>query len=87
MPHGLLDAEHMYAESVEENAYFPPSVTSEPPLLWIPRDEGGISRQEVAHTSKVIPITDEGCGFDEKNKLVWDPETARAPLWNEKVYY
>jgi hypothetical protein len=88
VPHGLLDVDHMYEEAVEENAYFPPSVTSEAPLLWVPRDEGGISRQEVAHTSKVIPITDEGSGFDEKNKLVWDPEgPTRPPLWSEKIYY
>ena len=87
VPHGLLDVNNMYTASVEENAYFPPSVTSEAPLLWIPRDDGGISRQEVQHTSKVIPITDEGCGLNEKNKLVWDPETSRAPIWDEKIYY
>lgn len=87
VPHGLLDANNMYDELVAENAYFPPSVTSPTPLLWIPRDGSGISRQEVAHTSRVIPITDEGCTLDEKNKLVWDSENARAPLWEEKIYY
>jgi len=87
VPHGLLDSDNLYEETVERNAYYPPSVTSETPLLWIPRDEGGVSRQEVAHTSKVIPITDEGCTFDEKNKLVWDQEGARPPLWIPKVYY
>lgn len=87
VPHGMVDAENLYDESVAENAYFPPSVTSETPLLWIPRDIAGISGQEVSHTSKVIPITDEGCSFDEKNKLVWDAEGARPPLWREKIYY
>jgi hypothetical protein len=85
VPHSLLDVNNMYEEVVEQNAYFPPSVTSEAPLLWIPRDEGGISRQEVAHSSKVIPITDEGCTMDEKNKLVWDSEGARPPLWTPKI--
>jgi hypothetical protein len=87
VPHGLVDADNLYDEAVVENAYFPPAVVSETPLLWIPRDPAGISAQEVAHTSKVIPITDEGCTFDEKNKLVWDAEGARPPLWKEKIYY
>jgi hypothetical protein len=87
VPHGQLVADALYDEVVARNAYYPPSVTSETPLLWIPRDDGGISRQEVAHTAKVIPITDEGCTLDEKNKLVWDEEGARPPLWSEKIYY
>jgi len=87
VPHNLVDADNLYEEAVSRNAYYPPSVVSDTPLLWIPRDDGGISRQEVAHTSKVIPITDEGCTFDEKNKLVWDQEGARPPLWSPKIYY
>ncbi|KAH8678707.1 hypothetical protein BGZ60DRAFT_428531 [Tricladium varicosporioides] len=87
VPHDFVDPENMYEQSVAENAYYPPAVTSEVPLLWIPRDAGGISAQEVRHTSKVIPITDEGCTMDEKNKLVWDSEGARPPVWQPKVYY
>lgn len=87
VPHSLLDADSMYDPTVAENAYYPPSVTSPTPLLWIPRDDVGISRQEVSHTAKVIPITDEGCTLDAKNKLVWDSEGARPPLWTPKVYF
>ncbi|KAK0119810.1 hypothetical protein ONS95_011242 [Cadophora gregata] len=87
VPHGLLDADNLYEEHTAQNAYFPPSVNSPTPLLWIPRDDVGISRQEVSHTSRVIPITDEGCTLNEKNKLVWDTEGARPPLWTPKVYY
>ncbi|KAG4424662.1 hypothetical protein IFR04_002195 [Cadophora malorum] len=87
VPHGLLDADNLYEDSIANSAYFPPSVNSPTPLLWIPRDDVGISRQEVSHTSKVIPITDEGCTLNEKNKLVWDTEGARPPLWTPKVYY
>ena len=87
VPHDLVDVDNLYEESVERNAYFPPSVVSDVPLLWIPRDDAGISRQEILHTSKVIPITDDGCTFDEKNKLVWDTEGARPPLWHPKIYY
>ena len=87
VPHGNLDTENLYDDVTARNAYYPPAVVSEAPLLWIPRDQGGISAQEVAHTSKVIPITDEGCTLDEKNKLVWDVEGARPPLWQPKVFY
>lgn len=78
---------NQYSDEVEGNAYYPPSVTSATPILWIPEDPAGVSKQEVAHTSKVIPITDEGCQLDEKNKIVWDTEGARPPIWEEKIYY
>ncbi|KAK3319368.1 hypothetical protein B0H66DRAFT_559336 [Apodospora peruviana] len=83
-----LDVE-TYAEEVARDAYCPPSVTSQTPLLWIPSDAAGagVSKQEVAHTSRVIPITDEGCTLDDKGKLVWDRETTRPPVWEEKIYY
>jgi len=87
VPHGLLDHENLYDEPTANNAYFPPSVVSPTPLLWIPRDDIGISRQEVSHTARVIPITDEGCTLNEKNKIVWDEEGARPPLWTPKIYY
>jgi hypothetical protein len=76
-----------YQESVEADAYFPPSVIDSTPLLWIPEDPVGLSKQEIAQTSRVIPITDEGCTLDEKNNIVWDRTGARPPLWEEKVWY
>jgi len=77
----------VYADEVARNAYFPPSVTSSAPLLWIPADQAGVSKQEIAHTSKVIPITDEGCELDENGKMIWDTETTRPPVWEEKILY
>jgi hypothetical protein len=79
-----LDA---YADEVNRDAYYPPAVTSPAPLLWIPADPAGVSKQEIAHTSKVIPITDEGCELDDKGKMVWDTETTRPPIWEEKIIY
>ncbi|EWG46290.1 hypothetical protein FVEG_06831 [Fusarium verticillioides 7600] len=76
-----------YPEEVERDAYFPPSVTSETPILWIPADPAGISKQEVLNTSKVIPISDEGCTLNDKNHIEWDTEGARPPIWTEKIYY
>ncbi|KAH8680998.1 hypothetical protein BX600DRAFT_8906 [Xylariales sp. PMI_506] len=87
VPEGTFDITALYTSEVEQNAYYPPCVSSATPLLWIPEDAAGISKQEVRDTSKVIPITDEGCVLDDKNKLEWDTETTRPPVWEEKVYY
>lgn len=85
VPHDFVDI--TYAPETERDAYYHPAIASPTPLLWIPRDAAGVSRQEVLHTSKVIPITDEGAHFDEKNKIVWDQESGRPPIYEEKVYY
>lgn len=81
------EALYTYSHSVEADAYWPPSATSATPILWIPADPLGLSKQEIAASSKVIPISDEGCTLDEKNKVHWDEEGARPPIWNEKIYY
>jgi len=76
-----------YAPEVERDAYYHPAVTSTLPLLWIPRDELGVSKQEIEHTSRVIPITDEDAWIDEKGKLQWNEEQGRPPIYEEKIYY
>ncbi|KAJ9247646.1 hypothetical protein C8Q69DRAFT_504545 [Paecilomyces variotii] len=76
-----------YPPEVERDAYFHPAITSQAPLLWIPRDPAGVSRQEVKHSLKVIPITDEDSWLDEKNKVHWNSESGRPPIYEEKIYY
>jgi len=76
-----------YPPEVERDAYFHPAITAQPPLLWIPRDEGGVSRQEVEHSSRVIPITDEDAWLDEKNRIRWNKEKGEPPIYEEKIYY
>lgn len=77
-----------YDEQTERSAYFHPSVTKGPELLWIPRDDAGVSRQEIRHTSKVTPITDEGATLDQKGNIVWNQNAAeKAPIYQQKVYW
>ncbi|EME40639.1 hypothetical protein DOTSEDRAFT_74250 [Dothistroma septosporum NZE10] len=76
-----------YTRQVEETAFFNPAITSPTPLLWIPRDPVGISRQEIRDTSKIIPMTDEGAYLDAKNKVCWDAKDGRPPIYEEKIYY
>jgi hypothetical protein len=87
VPHDLVDPNSLYTPEIEEKAYQPPSAASPTPLLWIPKDEAGVSAQEIAHTSKVIPITDEGATLDGKCKIQWDAEGTRPPIWEDKTYY
>ena len=85
VPRGF--AEIVYTPEVERDAYYHPAISSPTPVLWIPRDEMGISKQECRHSSKVIPMTDEGAEFDSNGKTVWDSETGRPPIYQEKIYY
>ncbi|KAI9765906.1 MAG: hypothetical protein M1840_007047 [Geoglossum simile] len=79
-------ADIIYNPDTERDAYHNPAVSSPTPLLWIPRDQGGVSKQEVRHTSRSIPITDEGAHLDDANKIVWDEE-AKPPIYEERVIY
>ncbi|GFF45705.1 uncharacterized protein RSN1 [Aspergillus udagawae] len=76
-----------YPPEVERDAYFHPAITSQPPLLWIPRDKLGVSKQEVKHSARVIPITDEDAWLDDKNKIHWDVDKGVPPIFEEKIYY
>ncbi|KAG5923589.1 hypothetical protein E4U53_003539 [Claviceps sorghi] len=78
-------------EVVEREAYFPPSVNSAPPTLWIPEDPLGVSKHEIALTSRVIPISDKGARLDEKNNATWSEDLSSEenlpPVYTEKTYY
>jgi calcium permeable stress-gated cation channel len=86
VPHDFADIH--YTPEQERDAYQHPSVTDSVPLLWVPRDIMGVSRQEVLHTNKVTPMTDDGAYFDEKGKIVWDRDSdQRPPIYEEPVFY
>ncbi|KAL2861233.1 putative DUF221 domain protein [Aspergillus lucknowensis] len=76
-----------YSPEVEQKAYYHPAISAQAPLLWIPRDEMGISAQEIRHTGRVIPISDDDAWLDEKNKIVWNIEKGIPPIFEEKIHY
>lgn len=78
-----------YTHDQEKDAYQHPAVLSIVPLLWIPRDIMGVSRQECAHTNTITPMVDDGAYFNEKGRIVWSEEETggRPPIWEETVYY
>jgi len=77
-----------YTPEEEREAYYHPSVNSEPPVLWFPRDVGGVSRQECAHTEGVIMCGDEGAVIDEvTGKMRRVEETSMPPGWKMEPIY
>ncbi|CAK7274884.1 phosphate metabolism protein 7 [Sporothrix epigloea] len=82
-----VDFASMYTPEIEQSAYLVPSAASEPPLLWIPEDAAGISKQEIAHSQAAIEMTDAGCVLNDKGDLEWDRDSMRPPIWSEKVLY
>ena len=74
-----------YTPETERDAYYNPSITALPTTIWVPRDAGGVSRQEVAHTSSVNPISDHGAivtnGKIERQDDAFPPNWTEKPLW------
>lgn len=81
------DESYLYSAEAESKAYWPPAATAPTPTLWVPEDPAGVSKQEVAQTSHIIGITDEGCTLDEKNNMIWDEQGARPPIYTEKPVF
>jgi hypothetical protein len=77
--------EIVYTPETERDAYFHPSITAKPMAIWVPRDMGGVSRQEVAHTAVVHPISDHGAivtdGKIERHEDAFPPDYVEKPLW------
>jgi len=76
-----------YPEDLERDIYYPPAFMSPAPCLWIPRDPAGVSRQEVAHTSKVIQINDEHATLDEDNRMTVDLTSTRQIFNVDRLRY
>lgn len=72
-------------EGMVRDAYLPPSVWSDIPILAIPRDDLGISGQEISQTPRVIPITDEAAVLNEKGKIIVDDEKMGEIYWSSKA--
>ncbi|OAA40686.1 DUF221 domain-containing protein [Metarhizium rileyi] len=59
-----------YPSDFRKRCYLPPEMWTPKPSLWIPRDVARVSRQEIAHTKKLTPISDKGAELDEKGRVV-----------------
>jgi hypothetical protein len=81
----IPDREDDSSATTEEelaNAYENPAFTSKTPKLWLPRDQAGVSRDEIAENEEAgIPTTDEAAEIDENGKLWYDPDFQKVPVW------
>ncbi|EPE09810.1 hypothetical protein F503_07586 [Ophiostoma piceae UAMH 11346] len=65
-----------YPKDYWRRGYWPPEMWKPIPKLWIPRDVARVSRQEVAHTRAVLPITDHGAWLTAKGNVEADMDKA-----------
>jgi len=83
----MPDREDESAAPTEEelaNAYENPAFTSKTPKLWLPRDQAGVSRDEIAENEEAgIPTTDEAAEIDENGKLWYDRDFEKVPVWKK----
>jgi hypothetical protein len=82
----IVPEDDVIDEGLVRDAYLPPSVWAETPHLAIPRDEMGISAQEVSHTNHIIPITDDGATLNEKNKIVVNDDVMARLYFEDKAW-
>lgn len=76
-----------YTPEQEREAFHHPAISSQPGVVWIPRDPAGVSAQEVAHTRAVVGCSDEGAVVNEKGKVVRTSEESVPPDWEPEVLY
>jgi len=78
-----------YKDEEVRDVYFHPCMGKEnDPTLWIPRDKGGVSKQEVAHTGKVIPVSDQGVFLDDMGYVVVeDWQQGVSPVLRKRIRF
>ncbi|KAK1590472.1 uncharacterized protein LY79DRAFT_590427 [Colletotrichum navitas] len=85
IPGDLPDPTQTYPPDYARRAYWPPEMTSPAPIIWIPKDPAGVSKQEVEHCRKVVVCSDEGAELNGKCRI--EVEVEKAPFWVPRVLY
>ncbi|KZL83144.1 duf221 domain-containing protein [Colletotrichum incanum] len=85
IPGDLPDPTQTYPPDYARRAYWPPEMASPAPIIWIPRDPAGVSKQEVEHCRKVVGCSDEGAELNDKCRI--EVEIEKAPFWVPRVLY
>lgn len=79
-----------------DEAYIHPAITTECPIVWMPRDKYGLSKQEIAASQQTVgkellTVTDEEAWFNEKGKVEWrhedEGDLRRVPIWEQEPIY
>lgn len=88
-PEGESEESHSYTDEQLKNAYQNPAMTSKTPKIWLPKDEGGVSKKEIEENEKVgLPSTDDGAQLNRSNKIVWKKDDfTTVPIFKEATQY
>ncbi|EME78155.1 uncharacterized protein MYCFIDRAFT_146012, partial [Pseudocercospora fijiensis CIRAD86] len=80
-----------YTEKEHAEAYIHPAIFRECPVVWIARDEGGLSKREILESREEVgeglEMTDEGAWITPQGKLEWTENPREAPIWEGDVKY
>jgi hypothetical protein len=71
---GDFDADDVaeYSQDDLKKAYLNPVYTSKTPVVWLPRDKMGVSKNEThENETEGFPCSDEGAWIDEEGALKW----------------
>jgi hypothetical protein len=76
-----------YSEEDLKKAYLNPALTSSTPLIWLPRDEMGVSKVEVSENEHLdLKASDEGAWVDEKGTVKWNEQDfGEVPIFKKGV--
>jgi len=83
------EVEYSYSPEDRENAYAHPALSASEPVLWLAKDEAGVSAEEIEGCKSFeIIATDQFAWIDEKSKVQWEPfvndEQINPPDYTEK---
>ncbi|KAL1849934.1 phosphate metabolism protein 7 [Diaporthe australafricana] len=78
-----------YSEQDIKKAYQNPSLTSNSPIIWLPRDDYGLSKKEVESLSaENLEATDEGAWVNSKGEVDFERSDLRGlPVWKQPKAY
>ncbi|KAF3765196.1 DUF221-domain-containing protein [Cryphonectria parasitica EP155] len=79
------DPPPQYTDDQIQGAYKKPSLKSSTPIVWLPKDQYGLSRKEIdSLAADGIEATDEGAWVDSKGKVDFDRRNLRSlPVWKQ----
>lgn len=76
-----------YSEDELKKAYLNPALTSSTPIVWLPRDEAGVTKVEVRENEGVdLKASDEGAWVDGKGNVKWsEKDFGEVSIFKEGV--
>lgn len=70
-----------------DRAYLNPSITSECPTIWLPKDDIGVSAEQVVELKALLgKASDEGAWIGTDGIVTWDEDgMSKVPIWEDRV--